>query len=164
MRIRYIRSLASVLAVGGLLAATPLLANDNSASNMSPDQIKQVQQNLKQKGYDTGKVDGIMGQHTAQAIRDFQKDQGQPVTGQLDQSTLSSLGAQGGGNQQAGTAPQTSGGTTGEAAAPSDQSQGQAQGQPQAQGQNQTQGSQGGNVGTDASGAQSGTAGSGSGS
>ena len=55
--------------------------------------IRQVQQALKDKGYDPGPVDGVMGVRTKSALTQYQKDRGLPV-GQLDLETLNSLGVQ----------------------------------------------------------------------
>jgi len=42
-------------------------------------------------GYHPGTVDGIMGQFTRSALNEFQKDQGLPVTDEVDETVLSSL-------------------------------------------------------------------------
>ena len=56
--------------------------------------IKQVQQILASLGYDPGPVDGIWGEKTAAGLREFQRKQDLPVTGRLDDSTMSLLNRQ----------------------------------------------------------------------
>jgi peptidoglycan hydrolase-like protein with peptidoglycan-binding domain len=60
----------------------------------SRDEVKQVQEALKDKGHDPGMVDGIMGPKTQQAIRAFQKKNNIDVTGRLDDKTASALGVE----------------------------------------------------------------------
>ena len=65
----------------------------SSASNqLSSDDIKMVQQALKEKGFDPGAVDGVMSPKTQQALRQFQQAQKIQATGQLDSQTASALG------------------------------------------------------------------------
>jgi peptidoglycan hydrolase-like protein with peptidoglycan-binding domain len=54
---------------------------------MSAEQIRMAQQQLKEAGFDPGPIDGQLGQKTAQAIREYQKSNGLPATGQLDEPT-----------------------------------------------------------------------------
>ena len=56
-----------------------------------PD-IKKVQESLHDKGYYTGKVDGLMGPQTRAGIRQYQKAENLPVTGHLDAETAGKLG------------------------------------------------------------------------
>jgi len=53
--------------------------------------IKEIQQALKNRGYDPGPVDDIMGSKTKAALIQFQKDNSLPI-GQLDFDTLKALG------------------------------------------------------------------------
>jgi peptidoglycan hydrolase-like protein with peptidoglycan-binding domain len=55
-------------------------------------EVKQVQQALKKEGHDPGPVDGVMGQKTQQALRDFQKSKNLEATGRLDDQTADALG------------------------------------------------------------------------
>ncbi len=57
--------------------------------------IKTVQQALKGKGYDPGPIDGMMGPHTAGALKSFQKAEGLKDTGRLDPDTRQKLGLAG---------------------------------------------------------------------
>jgi peptidoglycan hydrolase-like protein with peptidoglycan-binding domain len=42
-----------------------------------------VQQELARRGYNPGRIDGVLGSQTQSAIRDFQEDNGLPVTGEV---------------------------------------------------------------------------------
>ena len=56
------------------------------------DDVKQVQQTLQDEGRYRGKVDGVFGLRTRASIREFQKAESLPVTGQLDVRTADKLG------------------------------------------------------------------------
>lgn len=66
------------------------------ADTKSPnsDEIKKLQEALKEKGDDPGAIDGHMGRKTHAAVRAFQKSNGLKVTGKLDQQTADKLGIQ----------------------------------------------------------------------
>lgn len=95
-----------------------------AAQALSSDQIREVQQALKEKGHDVGAVDGQWGPKTQNALKEYQQAQGTQASGELDSQTMSSLGvsgsavgAPGGGEQSApdaGGAP-SSGGASGDA-------------------------------------------------
>jgi len=72
----------------------PGSASSQNTTNVNRDQIKQAQTKLDQEGYHAGKPDGVFGSKTAQAVRKFQRDHGENVTGKLDQPTLAALGIQ----------------------------------------------------------------------
>jgi peptidoglycan hydrolase-like protein with peptidoglycan-binding domain len=55
-------------------------------------QVKAVQEALKEKGFDPGAIDGAMGPRTTAALREFQQAEGLRVTGRLDAGTRSRLG------------------------------------------------------------------------
>lgn len=59
---------------------------------IAPDMVRDIQRRLSQRGYDTGPVDGIYGDSTQSALRNFQKDQNLKSSGQLDEQTLAALG------------------------------------------------------------------------
>ena len=54
--------------------------------------VHQIQSKLKGLGYDPGPLDGIWGQKTEQALKDFQRDNGLSATGELDRATKIKLG------------------------------------------------------------------------
>lgn len=62
-------------------------------SAQSGEQVKAVQQALKDKGFDPGEVDGAMGPQTQAALRDFQKKEGLKATGAADAETMAKLTA-----------------------------------------------------------------------
>jgi hyperosmotically inducible protein len=55
------------------------------------DEVRTIQEALKDKGYDPGPVDGLMGPRTSSALREYQRTENLQVTGRLDDQTLSSL-------------------------------------------------------------------------
>lgn len=68
------------------VVVTPLAA-------VSPDQsVLAVQKVLKEKGFDPGLIDGIMGPETRSALREFQQNNDLKPTGTLDQQTRQALG------------------------------------------------------------------------
>ena len=62
------------------------------------DEVRKVQQKLKNLGYYTGNVDGIFGTQTQSAVRRFQRDKGLSVDGIVGPKTLSALGITGSGS------------------------------------------------------------------
>ena len=62
------------------------------ASAQDRGDIKKVQETLRDKGYYTAPVDGIMGPQTRAAIRQYQQSENLPVTGHLDGGTAGKLG------------------------------------------------------------------------
>jgi peptidoglycan hydrolase-like protein with peptidoglycan-binding domain len=68
---------------------TQPMAADGQAD---PEQVKNVQKALQEKGMDPGPIDGIMGPKTMAALRAYQKDQKLPETGRLDAQTREKLG------------------------------------------------------------------------
>jgi peptidoglycan hydrolase-like protein with peptidoglycan-binding domain len=65
-----------------------------SQGTASASVIKQAQQKLSAAGHDAGAADGILGQKTAKALKDFQQAKGIEATGQLDARTLAALGVE----------------------------------------------------------------------
>lgn len=94
-----------------------------SARAGNRDQVRQMQQALKDKGHDPGDIDGVMGAKTKAALKDFQKAEGLKETGMLDKDTKSKLGMEGTKSSSTGTsgspsaspatAPSTGGSTGG---------------------------------------------------
>lgn len=78
--------------------------------DLKPENIRAVQRNLNQKGFDAGAVDGIWDDETRSALRNFQKSQSMKQTGSLDRKTATALGVQfteqEGGSQTTGAASQ----------------------------------------------------------
>lgn len=61
---------------------------------LNQDQVRGVQQNLADRGYDPGQVDGRWGPRTQQAVRDFQRDQNIQANGRPNPQTLAALGVE----------------------------------------------------------------------
>ncbi|EKE44759.1 Peptidoglycan-binding domain 1 [Oceaniovalibus guishaninsula JLT2003] len=61
---------------------------------LSADRRRAIQRNLSLLGYDTRGIDGIFGQGTRSALRDWQADQDRAVTGYLDAAQIDRLDAQ----------------------------------------------------------------------
>jgi peptidoglycan hydrolase-like protein with peptidoglycan-binding domain len=55
-------------------------------------QVKKIQSLLSELGYNAGPLDGIMGKMTRNALRNFQRDNHIPETGNIDDSTLHLVG------------------------------------------------------------------------
>ena len=77
-------------------AAAPSSNPAQSASGwqngqLTPDMVRQVQQNLTQAGTYKGRADGVWGPQTEAAVRDYQQQHNLSATGQLDQPTLSAM-------------------------------------------------------------------------
>lgn len=74
---------------------------------------KGVQQALKDKGYDPGPVDGVMGARTKDAIKSFQTASNLQATGNINAETAQKLGVQ-------SSSSQSLGGSSSKSAAPRD--------------------------------------------
>lgn len=58
--------------------------------------VKELQRQLHTRGMYMGKMDGIPGPQTRQAVMDFQSQQGVKATGMIDDQVLSALGVSSG--------------------------------------------------------------------
>jgi murein L,D-transpeptidase YcbB/YkuD len=78
--------------------------NQKGTSELSKNDMRAVEEALQTKGYKPGKIDGVADDEARAAIRAFQKDNGLPVTGMVDQKTADRLGvkiaSKSGGSQQ----------------------------------------------------------------
>lgn len=63
---------------------------------LNQDQVRGVQQNLAERGYDPGQVDGRWGPRTQQALASFQRDQNIQASGRPNPQTLAALGVESG--------------------------------------------------------------------
>ena len=59
----------------------------------SADGVMATQQALKEKGFDPGPIDGVMGLRTVSALKDYQKSEHLAMTGRMDRDTTAKLGA-----------------------------------------------------------------------
>lgn len=104
-------ALAAALAVSAALAGPAIAegmdtvpkdqAAGMSGERMSQSEIRQVQQALKDAGQDV-EVDGVWGAETAQALSNYQEENGLTGSGELDSQTMARLGVE----RDAGAAPQ----------------------------------------------------------
>ena len=62
-----------------------------SQGQWAKEDIKKVQEALKEKGQDPGPADGVMGAQTQKALRAFQSKNGLKATGRLDAETAKLL-------------------------------------------------------------------------
>jgi peptidoglycan hydrolase-like protein with peptidoglycan-binding domain len=78
--------------------------NQKGTPELSKNDMRAVEEALQRKGYKPGKIDGVADDEARTAIRAFQKDNGLPVTGMVDQKTADRLGvkiaSKSGGSQQ----------------------------------------------------------------
>ncbi len=86
-----------LLATGISGPRPPPLASGANLSKEVPtvghrNDVKKMQQTLREKGHYRGKVDGVFGLRTRASIRGLQKAENLPVTGQLDTQTAGKLG------------------------------------------------------------------------
>ena len=80
------RVVLMILATGVLgISLTPIAFGAND--------VKKAQETLRDKGYYSGHIDGVMGPQTRAGIRQYQKSENLPVTGNLDNETAGKLGA-----------------------------------------------------------------------
>src|SRR5260370_10128824 len=80
--------------VTGLLrsAAGSDFKKEGVAAFIIENEITKMQETLRDKGYYSGKVDGLFGLRTRASIRAYQKAENFPITGQVDSRTAEGLG------------------------------------------------------------------------
>src|SRR6202051_1091892 len=66
------------------------------------NEIRKMQETLRDKGHYLGKVDGAFGLRTRAGIRAYQKAENFPITGQVDSPTAGKLGVRPVGRQETG--------------------------------------------------------------
>jgi peptidoglycan hydrolase-like protein with peptidoglycan-binding domain len=117
---KYNKSILKVILLGGIIGAvaTPALSQEVPGERRQPDRnltrpgdnenipgmrgqgtpelskndMRMVEEALKSKGYNPGQIDGVADDTNRSAIRSFQKDNGIPITGAVDQRTAEKLG------------------------------------------------------------------------
>lgn len=93
--------LAALLVSASIGLATETRAAEREArgtqqhdrQDASREEVKAVQEALREHGQDPGPIDGIMGPKTQAALREFQRSEGLPETGRIDPETMAKLGA-----------------------------------------------------------------------
>ena len=76
------------------------------------DEVKQIQQKLKNWGYYNGAVDGIYGSKTLEAVKYFQRKNGLTVDGIAGDKTLAALGIRGTSNSSSSSSNSNSNNVT----------------------------------------------------
>jgi peptidoglycan hydrolase-like protein with peptidoglycan-binding domain len=71
--------------------------------NIDANVVKAAQNELRNRGYSPGPIDGIAGPKTSAAVKNFQSKEGITATGKLDSDTLAKLNV--GGTNIVGSAP-----------------------------------------------------------
>lgn len=97
LRRRVLSLLLAVVLLGSIGTIAAVQTGDDSVSTLSKmgsrgDEVRRIQQKLKNWGYYTGSVDGIYGTQTQSAVKKFQRDNGLTVDGIAGPKTLSYLG------------------------------------------------------------------------
>lgn len=69
------------------------------------EDIKKIQEALKEKGHDPGPIDGVAGPKTREALKAFQSASGIEATGRVDAQTAKALGTGKGGSSSTGKEP-----------------------------------------------------------
>jgi peptidoglycan hydrolase-like protein with peptidoglycan-binding domain len=98
-------------ATGEMKSSKGGMKSDHAQMGGNKEQVKAVQQALKDKGHDPGNIDGVMGPKTKAALKEFQKAEGLKESGRLDNETMSKLGVEmkssGAGSSMPSASPQT---------------------------------------------------------
>lgn len=81
-----------VLGLGRMPLAFAVSPSEEKSVGLHHEDIKKVQETLRDKGYYSGKIDGRMGPQTREGIRQYQKSENLPVTGHLDAETSGKFG------------------------------------------------------------------------
>jgi len=81
------------IVLAGIAIAMMLATSAIGAQPGDREQVKAVQQALKDKGHDPGAVDGEMGPKTEAALREYQQKEGLTATGTADAETMAKLTA-----------------------------------------------------------------------
>lgn len=74
------------------LDGAPKVSRGQPVETLSFEQIKQLQTILAKRGYDVGKIDGIIGEKTREAVRDVQLKLGLPADSYPTKDLLAKLG------------------------------------------------------------------------
>jgi peptidoglycan hydrolase-like protein with peptidoglycan-binding domain len=87
----------TLLTTGMLVQGFPRSAagsdsNKEGVAALHQNEIKKMQETLRNKGHYRGEVDGVFGLRTRASIRAYQKAENLPPTGQLDTRTAGKLG------------------------------------------------------------------------
>ena len=92
--IDHIRLTREIVAASGV--------TDETGLPQSSDPIRRVQTVLAELGYLPGTIDGFLGEQTRDAIRQFERDRGLPVTGDVTEALVAELAKTSGTTQAVG--------------------------------------------------------------
>ncbi len=84
----------SIIAVFGYIIQTNQITNALSKKGSTGNEVIQIQKKLKHWGYYNGKIDGIYGSKTKNAVEKFQKNNGLISDGIAGKKTLEAMGIQ----------------------------------------------------------------------
>jgi peptidoglycan hydrolase-like protein with peptidoglycan-binding domain len=65
----------------------------NAVPRLSADGVRRVQAILRQRGFESGPLDGVAGPITRTAVRSFQEKYGMKASGEMDNQFLLGIGA-----------------------------------------------------------------------
>jgi len=105
----YTGSTASSQNYGGSSSMSANVGSSRSASTRSSgssSEIADVQTHLQQLGYYHGRIDGVWGKQSRQAMAQFQRSQGMQATGRMDDQSVQALNS---GSTNSSTATGSSG-------------------------------------------------------
>lgn len=74
-----------------VLAVSALFGSANAFSQSAERSPREIQQALQDKGFKPGVVDGVWGKKSANALKQFQRQNGLSASGRIDDRTLSAL-------------------------------------------------------------------------
>ena len=110
---RYVILLLIIICSSGFLFTPPASGNgwdknyeQTEALQLNLEQIQGMQRMLNQQGFNVGNTDGVVGEKTRTAIRQFQQKQGLTVTGEPNVETLKALGPYSGQQEFFGLSPE----------------------------------------------------------
>jgi len=86
-------------------ARIPFVDDRGRGRSGTSTEIRQVQQELRDHGYDPGAVDGVWGPRTSDAVARFQQASGIPATGRIDSRTRQMLAGSASGGSGVTPAP-----------------------------------------------------------
>ncbi len=72
-------------------SSSPAMSGSSESATVPPGLVKEAQQDLKRQGLYTGRIDGIIGPKTHEALAIYQRQQGLPQTAALDHATMDKL-------------------------------------------------------------------------
>ncbi len=85
---------------------TPLVSGPNLSKEVlaveDRNDVKRLQETLRDNGHYRGEVDGVLGLRTRASIRAYQRAENLPVTGALDAETAGKLGVRPQGHEKTG--------------------------------------------------------------